>query len=71
MDKKKVLAGVLILILLMLLFRSSKNYKTATASKTTITTKTNVVNNHPYYHPSVKNNIRYKTFNPYKAQYYN
>lgn len=68
MDKKKVLAGVLILILLMLLFRSSKS-KTATASKTVTTTK--VVNNHPYYHSSIRNNIRHQPFNPYKAQYYN
>jgi hypothetical protein len=64
MDSKKILAGVLVFILLMLLFRSSRNYGTTT-------TTTKVVSTHPYYHPSVKTPNYHPNANPYKAQYYN
>lgn len=66
MDNKKILGGVLIFILFMVLFRSSRNRGTTT---TTVTTKTihpnyhrNIVYPNPNYHPNA---------NPYKAQYYN
>jgi hypothetical protein len=70
MDNKKILAGVLIFILIMLLFRSSRNYGT-----TTTTTITKTI--HPNYHHNVRNpnyhpNPNYhQNVNPYKAQYYN
>jgi hypothetical protein len=67
MDNKKILGGVLIFILFMVLFRSSRNRGTTTT--TTVTTKTihpnyhrNIVYPNPNYHPNA---------NPYKAQYYN
>lgn len=71
MENKKILAGVLIFILIMLLFRSSRNYGT-TQTKTTTKVVTHPQNlkyndnlnyNHNHkYHPNA---------NPYKAQYYN
>jgi len=66
MDNKKILGGVLIFILFMLLFRSSRNYGTTT-------TTTKVVTTYPQYHRNVRgpNPNYHPNANPYKAQYYN
>ena len=63
MNNKKILAVALIFILLMLLFRSSRNYGTTTK----------VVSTHPQYHRNVRgpNPNYHPNANPYKAQYYN
>jgi len=67
METKKILAGVLIVILIMILF---KNLHTTT----TITT-TKVVSTNPYYRHVATNNPPNPNYhpnaNPYKAQYYN
>ena len=60
MNNKKILAGALIFILLMLLFRNSRNYGYTT---------TKVVSTHPYYNRNVRSPN--PNSNPYKAQYYN
>ena len=68
MNNKKILAVALIFILLMLLFRSSRNYVTTTK----------VVYTHPYHHPNARGpNARgpnpnyHPNANPFKAQFYN
>jgi hypothetical protein len=64
MDTKKILAGVLIFILLIMLFNLlNKHTITVTTTKAVIKQPNKyVVHTKPVYYPH---------YNPYKAQYYN
>ena len=62
MNNKKILAGALIFILLMLLFRSSRNYRT--------TNKTTHPIHSQFYNSNVRNHHHLNT-NLYKSHYYN